>query len=170
MVLFVCNVWRHDLSGESCLQLICDALVLQAHGWMAVIGLGFLIPLGIVIAKVFSGSGAWRIMFWVHIVLQACSLKSCLQHNMPAVCKHANCLASWPCHSACLIDSSTGCQIGHYHEPVSCQRATARARIKTCLLCLPANGHEDMRMRSAGAWGADGHCGGRAGFTAGIGQ
>ena len=43
---------------------------LQAHGWVATIGLGFLIPLGILAAKLVKDTTAWRILFWAHVGLQ----------------------------------------------------------------------------------------------------
>ena len=43
---------------------------MQAHGWVATIGLGFLLPLGILVAKLGQGTGAWRILFWIHVSVQ----------------------------------------------------------------------------------------------------
>lgn len=44
--------------------------IAQAHGWVATIGLGVLLPLGIVLAKLFKSSRAWRAIFWVHVLVQ----------------------------------------------------------------------------------------------------
>ena len=51
--------------------------MLAAHGWIAVIGLGFLIPLGIAISKASSHTRLWKAGFWLHVPVQvrlvACS-------------------------------------------------------------------------------------------------
>ena len=44
--------------------------MLAAHGWIAVIGLGFLTPLGITIAKLGSHTRTWKGLFWLHIIAQ----------------------------------------------------------------------------------------------------
>ena len=46
--------------------------MLAAHGWIAVIGLGFLIPLGIVISKASSHTKLWTAGFWLHVPVQVC--------------------------------------------------------------------------------------------------
>lgn len=45
---------------------------LQAHGWVATIGLGFFLPLGILVAKLGQGMSptAWRIFFFIHVSVQ----------------------------------------------------------------------------------------------------
>ncbi|KAK9799815.1 hypothetical protein WJX73_003111 [Symbiochloris irregularis] len=46
--------------------------MLWAHGWVATIGLGFFLPLGILLAKLGQGmsSTAWRVFFFMHVSVQ----------------------------------------------------------------------------------------------------
>ena len=50
--------------------LLTFELWLQAHGWVATVGLGFLIPFGILTVKLGKSTAAWRYMFCSHVVVQ----------------------------------------------------------------------------------------------------